>query len=253
MFLPCAEALLELVPPRPGERVLDLACGTGIVARLAAPLVGPDGRIAALDLRPGLLAVGSGLPTPSGAAIDWVEGDAHELPFPDASFDVAHCQQGLQFFDDRPRALAELRRALVPGGRVGLAVWQGLEQNGFMRRLCEAELRNLSGLGLGWEDVAAPFLFGDPEELRRLVEAAGFADVAVEQHTLSASFGSPDTFVGNLEFAYSAMVPAFADDPAAFAAFVDAVERDTRDLVAAHTDGDTVVVDLAVNLVRATA
>ena len=253
MFRPCVEELFALVRPRPGERVLDLACGTGVVARTTAPLVGVEGHVGALDLRPGLLAVGAALPAPQGAAIEWREGDALELPYADGSFELVLCQQGLQYLPDRPRALREMRRVLARGGRLGLAVWHGLERNEFMRRLCEAELGRLSPLGLGFEDVAAPFLLGDAEELRRLVGAAGFSDVVVEERVLEARFASPETFVADVEFAYSAVIPQFSEDPAAFAAFVAAGERDTRDLVDAHTEGGEVVFDLAVNLARATA
>src|SRR5688572_17718823 len=114
---------------RPRERVLDLAAGTGIVAREAAPIVGEGGRVVALDMSPAMLAVGQRLPAPAGAAIEWLESDATRLPLPDATFDVVLCQQGLQYFPDRPSSVGEIKRVLTPGGRSVLAVWRSLEHH----------------------------------------------------------------------------------------------------------------------------
>ena len=97
--------------------MLDAACGTGVVARLAAGRVGPDGRVVGLDLNPGMLAVAAGLPV-EGAPIGWVQADAGRLPFGDRSFEVVCCQLGLQYVPDRPATLAGMARVLVPGGRL---------------------------------------------------------------------------------------------------------------------------------------
>lgn len=99
--------------------MLDVACGTGPVARYVAPLVGPMGRVLGLDLNAGMLAI--------ARAMAQREGNATALPFPDASFDRVCCQQGLRFFPDRPATLQEMCRVLIPGGRLALAVWRGLE------------------------------------------------------------------------------------------------------------------------------
>jgi SAM-dependent methyltransferase len=99
---PWAPGLVALAALKPGERVLDLACGTGLVARIAAPEVGPTGQVTGLDINAGMLAVARSLPPPSGGSITWVEGDAGAMDFPDASFEVILCQQGLQFFPDKP-------------------------------------------------------------------------------------------------------------------------------------------------------
>src|SRR5689334_8372947 len=128
-----AADLVERAALQPGERVLDVACGTGVVARLAAARVGPSGRVAALDLNPGMLAVARTLPGEPGegaaAVIEWYEDSALALPFPEASFEVAFCQLGLQFFPDRPQALQEMRRVLVSGGRLALSVFGPIEHN----------------------------------------------------------------------------------------------------------------------------
>jgi len=121
---PWAPALVELAALSSGERVLDLACGTGLLARLAAPQVGTTGRVTGLDFNAGMLAVARSRPPPAGAVIAWVEGSAVAMDLSDASFDVILCQQGLQFFPDKLVALREMYRVLVPAGRAFLSVWK---------------------------------------------------------------------------------------------------------------------------------
>src|SRR6185503_11434950 len=121
---PWAPGLVALAALKPGERVLDVACGTGLVARLAATETGPTGQVTGLDINRNMLALARSLPPPPGASVTWVEGDAGAMGFPDASFDVILCQQGLQFFPDKAAALGEMHRVLVPRGRVVLSVWK---------------------------------------------------------------------------------------------------------------------------------
>jgi ubiquinone/menaquinone biosynthesis C-methylase UbiE len=94
-----AEDLIDRAQPRAGEAILDVACGTGVVARLAAQRV-TQGQVTGLDLNAGMLAVARGMPY-EGPPISWIEGSALDLPFPSDSFDVVLCQLGLQFFPDR--------------------------------------------------------------------------------------------------------------------------------------------------------
>eukprot|EP01137_Pigoraptor_chileana_P022419 Opistho-2@6959 len=126
---PFARALTERAAPRHGERVLDLACGTGAVARQVAPLVGAEGKVLGIDISAAMLSVARSLPVPDGAPIEWLEGDATALKLADRVFDLVLCQQGLQFFSDRRAALLEMRRVLDMGGRLALSVWQGLDHH----------------------------------------------------------------------------------------------------------------------------
>jgi ubiquinone/menaquinone biosynthesis C-methylase UbiE len=115
VFGPWAPILVELAHPRTGERVVDIACGTGIVARIAAARIGPTGAMAGVDLNPGMLSVARSVAATNsqpGAPIQWHEASADKLPFPDGSFDIVYCQLGLQFFADRAAALREMRRVL---------------------------------------------------------------------------------------------------------------------------------------------
>src|SRR5262249_1850701 len=143
IFRPWAEALLTLAALQPGERILDVACGTGVVARLAAVQVGPTGQVRGVDLNPGMLAVARSVPAPTGAVITWQEGTATALPLEDAAFDVVLCQQGLQFFPDRVAALQEMHRVLVPGGRLALSVWGPIASSPGFAVLAEALARHV--------------------------------------------------------------------------------------------------------------
>ncbi|MCW5688466.1 MAG: methyltransferase domain-containing protein [Pseudolabrys sp.] len=240
IFEPLTRATLDLARPQPGERVLDLACGTGIVARRAAPLVGDGGSVVGLDLRPGMIAKARSLPAPEGAAIDWREGDATALPFAAGTFDLVLCQQGLQFFPDRTAAAAEMRRVLADGGRAVLAVWRGLEHLTLFRELTEAEARHLAKLGVSYEEIALPFLMGDEGEIRAALAAGGFTAITISEATITASFPSADRFVRDVETAYASVMPQFVDDPSAFEAFVAAVAADLAPALARYRDGDGV-------------
>jgi ubiquinone/menaquinone biosynthesis C-methylase UbiE len=98
---PWTRVLLEIAAPQRVERILDVACGTGSAARHVAPMVGIEGKVVALDVSPAILAVARALPEPSGATIEWLEGNAIHLEVPSGAFDLVLCQQGLQFFPDR--------------------------------------------------------------------------------------------------------------------------------------------------------
>src|SRR5262245_17337254 len=114
---PWATLLIDSAGLAGGERVLDVACGTGVVTRVAAMRVGRAGHVVGVDLNPSMIAVAQSLPAPDGASIAWLEGSALDLPLLDAGFDVVLCQQGLQFFPDKVVALREMRRVLDHRGR----------------------------------------------------------------------------------------------------------------------------------------
>ena len=114
---PLATDLIDIATLRPGERVLDVACGTGVVARLAAERVGTTRTVAGIDINPGMLTVARSV-TPPGMSIEWYETSAEAIPLPDEAFDVVLCQLGLQFVSDKLAALREMRRVLAPNGRL---------------------------------------------------------------------------------------------------------------------------------------
>src|SRR5207245_11468195 len=159
IFARWAADLVDLAGVRPGQRVLDVACGTGAVTRVAAERVGPTGRAVGLDLNPDMLGAAR---VSSPPAIEWYEGSAVSLPFPDGAFDVVLCQQGLQFFPDRAVALGEMRRVLGSGGRLAVSVWRSIEhQPG------DQPLDGALAKGVNPDNAALPpFGFGDRASLR---------------------------------------------------------------------------------------
>ena len=190
VFGPWAKDLLDTVGLPAGTRVLDVACGTGIVARLAATQVGPTGRVVGLDTNEAMLAVARAQPQPTGAQIEWQQGDAKRLPFPDEEFGAVLCQQGLQYMPDRPAVLREMKRVLASGGRLGLSVFS--ESVGY-------EIFERTAAQFVGEKAAAimreGFALADLGELSDLLRTAQFSTVQVHTRTLPARFASARDFI----------------------------------------------------------
>jgi len=163
---PLAEELVQVANPRPGERVLDVACGTGVVARLASERVG-DAPVAGVDVNPQMLAAARR--ADRSGTIEWHEASAEALPLGDGSFDLVLCQMGLQFFPDRPGALREMARVLDDGGRVVLNVPGPTPP--LLAALEEALGRHAGPQAAGF--VASVFSLHEEEELRGLLAGAG--------------------------------------------------------------------------------
>jgi SAM-dependent methyltransferase len=193
VFGPWAPILVDLAQPKQGERIVDIACGTGIVARIAAAKVGPAGAVAGVDLNPGMLAVARSVRTPDGASVQWHEASADRLPLSDRSFDIAYCQLGLQFFADRPAALQEMRRVLSSKGRLALMVWCGINESPGFESFAEILERNVSLAAA--TIMRAPFGLADADELRRLVAGADFRDITVQRRVGTVEFPSVERFV----------------------------------------------------------
>jgi len=209
---PWARDLVQRVGLGRGDRVLDVACGTGVVARLAAVDVGDSGRVAGVDVNRGMIAVARSLPSPTGAPIEWFEGSADALPFGDHQFDTVLCQLGLQFFPDRAAALREMRRVLVAAGRCGASVFTPIERNPAARALADAVDRHF-GDGASHAKRSEHAL-ADPGELRALFEQAGFAGIRLDAVTQTIRFGSVNEWV-EIQFAATPLSALLADrDPA---------------------------------------
>jgi SAM-dependent methyltransferase len=236
IFDPWAPVLLQYAAPVPGEAVLDVAAGTGALTRAVAPLLGPTGRVVAVDISPPMLAVARALPAPEGAPVAWVEASADALP--GGGYDLVLCQQGLQFFPDRDGATRQMRRVLGNGGRVALAVWQQLDRQPVYQALCEADARYL---GVPIDDVATPFSLGDADELHRLLDSAGFRDVTIGAETRAVTFPAPSRFVELTALAAAAVMPELAElDDVARGKMVQAIERETAPVLRRYTVGDAV-------------
>lgn len=187
---PLAVDLIRFAALCPGERVLDVACGTGIVARLAAEQVGDKGSVAGLDVNPGMVAVARSIASPS-TSIEWHEASAESMPLPDEAFDVVLCQLSLQFMPDKLAALQEMRRVLVDGGRMFLNL---PERSGQVFAILAEEMeRHIGPEAAGF--VRQVFSLNEASELRQLATEAGFDDVSVDVNDKKLHLPPPAEFL----------------------------------------------------------
>lgn len=226
---------LKYAMPGLGDQVLDVACGTGIVSRALAPEVGASGRVVGFDISPDMLEVARKLPEPRGAAIEWQQGDATSLP--SGPFDIVTCQQGLQFFPDRLRAVEEMKRVLVPGGRVVLSVFRGLSHHPVYEALLQAEARYLDQ---PVANVATPFTLGDADTLYNLLADVGFREIQVTPEIQTVRFPSADSFVALTLLAATSLVPGMADDNKAQRDLIETVAEEAGTVVGQYVEGDVV-------------
>lgn len=238
LFAPWAAHLVEAANPQQGEQVLDLGCGTGIVARHVAPRLGAKGAVTGLDLNPHMLAVARAAAGRQGLSAGWREGRAEHLPFLDGSFDLVLCQFALMFFGDRPAALAEVHRVLKNGGRLFLSVWQGLGRHPFYRTL-----HNVIQERLGVSALQDIFALGDVDELRRLLTIAGFHRVTIEPVSMTARFPNPAGFLAGEIDVDTAAIPAMQGfDDQARQAIIAAISEDMKTPLQEITQRDHVVI-----------
>jgi SAM-dependent methyltransferase len=168
-----APRIAEAAGIRPGDRVLDVACGTGVLARAAASRAAPGGVVTGLDLNPGMLAVAERL----SPVLQWRQGSAEALPFEDESFEEVVSQFGLMFFPEPATALREMNRVLVPGGRLAVAVWASLTAT----PAYAAEVALVDGLAgeAAADALRAPFALGEAGRLAELCAEAGITGAAI--------------------------------------------------------------------------
>jgi SAM-dependent methyltransferase len=192
VFEPWAQELVGRADLKAGTSVLDVACGPGTVARVAAAQLGEAGRVVASDISAAMLAVAAAKPAqPGSAPIEYIERSATALEIADASFSAVFCQQGLQFFPDRPSALAEMRRTLEAGGVLLTSTWAAEHPLGLFGPMADTARE----LGI---DEPYPRAF-DPKsyalgaaEVGELLRSAGFRDVAVETVGLDCTWDTTD-------------------------------------------------------------
>ena len=245
MFAPWAQQLLDLADLHPGEQVLDVACGTGIVARYAASRVGTDGSVVGLDINEGMLEVAKSRAAGVRSSIAWQQANATDMPFPDGSFDVVFCQQALQFFSDPAAALQEMHRVLNGGGRLAVSVWRPLEHNPSYMAAADVLERHL-----GKEAAAvmrSPFPSWDLETLRELIQQAGLEAVQLRIGIESTRYPSPEEFLRR-EAASSPLASSLgALSEKARAALIEEVGYALKE----HTDDEGVIFPMETHLAAA--
>lgn len=239
---PLAQDLLAVAALRSGERVLDVACGTGVLTRLAAARVGDEGSVAGSDLNPGMLAVARAS-VPQNTSIKFYETGAEAMPLADEAFDVVLCQMGLQFFSNKPASLREMARVLAPGGRLVLNV-PGPTPDLFSM-MADALARQVAPQTASF--VHLVFSLHDPGELRDLLDGAGFREVDIQVAKRTLRLPPPEEFV----WQYVNSTPLAEAVAKLDAQTRDALERDVCNRWQQHVvDG---ALELSVRMTTATA
>ncbi len=182
--------LLELAAPRPGERLLELACGPGGLGLAAAPRVAPGGEVVLSDVALEMVAIAAQRAAALG--LDNVSAhvlDIEQIDEPDGAYDVVLCREGLMFAVDPARAAGEIRRVLRPGGRAAVAVWGPRERNPWLAVILDAVSAQL-GAPVPPPGVPGPFSLADPERLAAILSGAGLTDVSVRELPVPLRAGS---------------------------------------------------------------
>jgi len=245
LFRPWAEELIARANLSEGDRILDVACGTGIVARLAREKVGPQSRVTGVDLSPEMLKVARSI----DPQIEWIEGNAEALPLGEADrFDVVFCHQGLQFVADRPAAIREMRRVLDERGRAIVAVWRGIEESPLfldLKRVAERHLGTITDRRHG---------FPDARQLGELFEPAGFAEVSVDKVSRTLRFPSGEPLVRLNTMAVIGMSeqgPSLKETERG--SVVAAIVAESMPVLTRYAEGSGIAFDITANIATARA
>jgi ubiquinone/menaquinone biosynthesis C-methylase UbiE len=244
LFRPWAELTLDEVALSRGHRVLDIACGTGIVARVAMERLRAAGSIVGIDISPDMLAVARAV----APDIDWRVGSAGALPLHEGEqFDVVVCQQGLQFFPDKSAAASQMRRALAQGGRLAVSTWRSDEEIPFFRELRRVAERRLGAV------ADQRYGFGDAAPLEALLRDAGFDDVRSRtvSRTMRFEDGAPFLRLNAMALVGMSSTSRTLDEEGRKRA-VEAVVGESTPVFHSYTDGSGLAFELSTNLVTAT-
>ena len=245
LFRPWADLTLDELNLASGDRLLDIACGTGIVARTARERWGDGTSIVGIDISPDMLAVARR----AAPDIDWRQGNAAALPLQDGEqFGVIVCQQGLQFFPDKPAAAAQMRLAAAPRARVAVSTWRSDDEIPFfreLRRIAESHLGNIVDQRHG---------FGDTAALEQLLRDAGFREVRSRIISRIMRF-EPDTWLlrGNAMALVGMSLAGKAMDQEEKRRVVDSIVSDSERVREQYSDGSELAFELSTNLTIAKA
>jgi ubiquinone/menaquinone biosynthesis C-methylase UbiE len=239
------EALLQQITLHPGERILDLACGTGLVTRLLVTKFPTVASVTGVDINPAMLALARRLMPATSIPITWQESDACTLRFPPASFEVVVCQQGLQFIPDKLAALQEMKRVLVPGGRLALTVWSAPHRNtAAIAALLRRHVHEVAAT-----QALLPFAWHDAEVLRQCVEEAGFHEIRLTVLTSNTRLSaSPEAILAFID-----QVASRSDFRTEIEAVRSVLAQEVTEALHVYREGEEFVMPSTAHLVQARA
>jgi ubiquinone/menaquinone biosynthesis C-methylase UbiE len=243
LFEPWAQRLVRALDLAPDDRFLDVACGTGIVARIAQTHIDAASSVVGVDVNPAMLEVARRI----APDIDWRSGDAATLPVTaDEQFDAIACQQGLQFFPDRDRAAAEMRRVLAPGGRLAVSTWRSDDEMPVLRELRAIAEQRVGPINDRRHSLARS------DELEQLLQRVGFRDVRVEANTQTIRFSDGSAFVFLNAMALVGMSAGARDlTDEARAELVNAITADSQQVIDANSDHAGFAYEIGANIAMA--
>jgi ubiquinone/menaquinone biosynthesis C-methylase UbiE len=243
LFLPWAELTLDELKLSPGDRLLDIACGTGIVARVAKKRLGETGHVVGIDVSSDMLAVARNV----APDIDWREGNANSLPLSEGEqFDIVVCQQGLQFFSDKTEAVAQMRRALAEHGRLAVATWRSDEEIPVFRELRRVAERHLGAI------TDQRYDFGDAAVLEGLLRDGGFHDIEIKTVARTICFDDGEPFIRLNTMAFVGMSTggkAMSDDERKHV--MENIINESAPVLQQYSDGSALTFELRTNLALA--
>ena len=239
LFQPWAKVLLDRAELSPNVRVLDVACGTGIVARIARQRLRGTARIVGVDVSPPMLEVAREIEP----KVDWREGDAAALPVgSEERFDRVLCQQGLQFFTDRSAAAGELHRVLATGGVLVAAVWRGVEEMPLYHALQRVAERHIGPI----HDQR--YAFGDDKTLADLLSGAGFRSVNVDTVSLASRFAGGGTDFVHMNAMALVGMSGVRQSEQERDRLLDAITTESAEAARPFLDGEVLVCEMRANI-----
>jgi SAM-dependent methyltransferase len=231
---PVSKDLLIAADLQTGDRVLDVACGTGLISRLASERVGATGSVIGIDIAADMIDVAKSVPAPGGAAIKWRVADAASIPLPDGSVDVVLCQMGLMFMENRPAAIGEMHRVLASSGRLAINTPGRIQPlfEAMERAIVDHISPDLGGF------VGAVFSLHDPDAIAALLREGGLRDASATISTTTLRLPPPTEFL----WQYISLTPMATFILQAPEGAKAAMEKQFVDSAQVHiVDGETVV------------
>ena len=251
LLAPIADILIDRARPDTGEHVVDVGCGSGATTMALAQKVGRSGHVLGVDVSGPMLEQARAT-APADAPIEFVQADATVYPFGRASVDLVASRFGVMFFADPAKSFANLHVALRPSGRLAFACWREPRENPWMMAPLQAVYKHAPKLPQQGPEDPGPFAFASEARVHRILDAAGFKDIAMEPCNLALDIaiggGLEAAVRGALEIGPASR--ALEDQPAAIR---EAATQSIREALSPHVKGSTVPLAASIWIVTARA